>query len=86
MESEFMDRMLVAVKKKTGYDLDVDQLASFLDNYTGRSNKQLESALKRMIKGERGGRGRGNILNHRRDGDRPGGPSGVGVAHVIEDL
>jgi hypothetical protein len=55
MESEFMDRMLVAVKKKTGYDLDVDQLASFLDNYTGRSNKQLESALKRMIKGERGG-------------------------------
>lgn len=55
MESEFMDRMLVAVKKKTGYDLDVDHLASFLDNYTGRSNKQLESALKRMITGERGG-------------------------------
>jgi hypothetical protein len=51
----FMGRMLAAVQKKTGYDLDAGQLEGFLENYADHSNKKLEGRLKRMITGERGG-------------------------------
>lgn len=51
----FIVKMLMAVRKKTGYNLTDDELFGFLDDYVDDSNKKLEAKLKRLIKGERGG-------------------------------
>lgn len=55
MPSAFMDKMQASVFKKTGHDLDEYELAELLETYADRSNKQLQSILKRKIRGERGG-------------------------------
>ena len=50
-----MNKMLLAVRKKTGYNLTAEELVSLLNDYGDMSNKKLEASLKRMVKGERGG-------------------------------
>lgn len=55
MESEFMQKTLEAIHKKTGYDLDAGQLLDLLETYEDHSDKKLRASLNKMVKGERGG-------------------------------
>lgn len=55
MDPGFLEKMVMSVFKKTGYNMTADGLAVFLDDYADQSNKRLESTLKRLKKGERGG-------------------------------
>ena len=52
---DYILKMLLAVRKKTGLNMTDEELVSLLDDYADTSNKKLEASLKRMVKGERGG-------------------------------
>jgi len=52
---DYILKMLLAVRKKTGLNMTDEELVPLLDDYADTSNKKLEASLKRMVKGERGG-------------------------------
>ena len=55
MAAAFIERMMRAVRKKTGNYIEEPDLWELLELYSEVSNKQLASSLKRKVKGERGG-------------------------------
>lgn len=50
-----LERAQSAVLRKTGWDVDLDDLAETLDHYRRRSIRSLQKQIDRLSGGERGG-------------------------------